>query len=79
MTQEKLAEKLGTTKSSVSRWEQGERDITLNALTAIAEVLDCRVADLIDDPDYLGARLSKLDEKARKRAMRLIDAANDED
>lgn len=79
MSQEKLAEKLGTTKSSVSRWEQGERDITLNALTAIAEVLGCRVADLIDDPDHPGAFLSKMDEKARKRAIRLIEAANDED
>lgn len=78
MSQERLAEEIGATKGSVSRWEQGKRDITLNALTAIAEVLDCRVADLIDDPEYPGAVLAKMDETARKRAIKLIQAIKDD-
>jgi transcriptional regulator with XRE-family HTH domain len=79
MSQEKLAEEIGTTKGSLSRWEKGERDITLNALTAIAEVLGCRVADLIDDPDHPGSILAKMDEGTRKRAIRLIEAIKDGD
>lgn len=85
MTQEQLAEKIETTKGTISRWEKGKaadeeggRDITLNALTAIAEVLHCRVADLIDDPEYPGAILAKMDEAARDRAIRLIKAIEDE-
>jgi DNA-binding Xre family transcriptional regulator len=79
MSQEKLAEEVGTTKSSISRWESGERDITLSALTAIAEVLKCSVIDLIDDPNHPGAILNRMDEAARKRAMRLIRAIKDDE
>lgn len=79
MSQERLAEEVGTTKSSISRWEQGERDITLGALTAIAEVLGCRVADLIDDPEHPGAILAQMDEKTRKQAIRYLKSLRDEE
>jgi transcriptional regulator with XRE-family HTH domain len=50
MSQQQLASLIGSTKSSVSRWETGERDITTRALGAIARALDCEVADLYQDP-----------------------------
>lgn len=78
MSQEKLAEEIGSTKSSISRWESGERDITLSALAAIAEALNCSVAELIDDPTHPGAILSRMDESMRKRAIRLIKALENE-
>ena len=50
LSQEQLANRIGTTKGSISRWENNERDITLGALGAIAEALGCTVEDLFRDP-----------------------------
>lgn len=76
LTQDQLARRIGSTKSSVSRWETGERDITLGALGAIAEALDVDVADLYRHPDQpsADALLSRLDDQTRKQAFRLIEA-----
>ena len=74
MSQEQLADRIGSTKSSVSRWETGERDITLGALAAIAEVLHCTVTDLIEDPGHPASILARMDDAARRRAIRLIEA-----
>jgi transcriptional regulator with XRE-family HTH domain len=76
MSQEQLANRIGSTKSSVSRWETGERDITLGALGAIAEALDCQVADLYRDPSRpsADALLQGMDDTTRRQAFRLIEA-----
>lgn len=76
MSQEQLASRIGSTKSSISRWETGERDITLGALGAIAEALDCQVADLYRDPDRPSADaiLQGMDDITRRQAFRLIEA-----
>ncbi len=76
MTQEQLANRIGSTKSSISRWETGERDITLGALGAIAEALQCDVADLYRDPDRpsADALLRGSSEALRQQAFRLIEA-----
>ena|ERR1700685_571176 len=76
MSQEQLANRIGSTKSSISRWESGERDITLGALGAIAEALGCEVADLYRHPDRpsADALLKDLDDATRRQAFRLIEA-----
>jgi transcriptional regulator with XRE-family HTH domain len=76
MSQEQLASRIGSTKSSISRWETGERDITLGALGAIAEALDCQVVDLYRDPARPSAEslLQGMDDTQRRQAFRLIEA-----
>lgn len=76
LTQEQLAARVGTTKSSISRWETGERDITLGALGAIAEALSCEVTDLYRDPERpsADALLQSMDDPTRRQALRLIEA-----
>lgn len=76
LTQDQLAGRVGTTKSSISRWETGERDITVGALGAIAEALNCEVPDLYRDParPSADALLQGLDDTTRRQAFRLIEA-----
>jgi len=76
LTQDQLANRVGTTKGSISRWENGELDITLGALGAIAEALNCTVADLYRDParPSADALLRDMDIKTRQQAFRLIEA-----
>lgn len=76
MSQEQLANRIGSTKSSISRWETGERDITMGALAAIAEALQCEVPDLYRDParPSADALLRGSSEALRAQAFRLIEA-----
>jgi transcriptional regulator with XRE-family HTH domain len=51
LTQPQLAERLGTSKQSISRIEKGEQPYTQESLEALAQALDCTPADLISrDP-----------------------------
>lgn len=50
LTQPQLAARVGTTKTSISRWENGERDPTTKVLAALAYALNKEVADLFRDP-----------------------------
>lgn len=50
LTQEQLAERLGTYKSQVSNWENYRRDITPNVQLALAEALDIEPGDIFFDP-----------------------------
>jgi transcriptional regulator with XRE-family HTH domain len=76
LSQEQLANRIGTTKGSISRWENNERDITLGALRAIAEALGCEVADLFRDPAQPSADelLRDMDDTTKRQAIRLIKA-----
>jgi transcriptional regulator with XRE-family HTH domain len=76
MSQEQLASRIGSTKSSISRWETNDRDITLGALGAIAEALNCDVLDLFRDParPSADAFLRNMDDSTRRQALRLIEA-----
>lgn len=51
LSQEDLAERLGTTAQTISRKETGARTLTLDELDQIAPVLGCRPADLLADGD----------------------------
>jgi len=76
LSQEQLANRVGTTKGVISRWENGKRDITLGALGAIAEALGCTVEDLFRDPAQPDANelLRDMDDTTRRQAVRLIKA-----
>lgn len=47
MTQEELANRLGTTKSAVSRYEKGKREPALAQIAQIASVLNVKFEDLV--------------------------------
>lgn len=51
LTQQQLADRIGTTKGTISRWENGERDPPLSALYALAEALSIHTGDLFHHPD----------------------------
>ena len=51
LTQQQLADRIGSSKSTISRWESNSRDLTVNAMAAIAEALDCKVADMHRPPN----------------------------
>lgn len=76
LTQQQLADRIGSTKSSISRWEGSSRDVTFGALGAIAEALNCDVADLRRDParPSADALLRSLDATTQRQAFRLIEA-----
>jgi len=75
LTQEQLAERVGTSKASISRWETGERDPTAKVLAAIAYALDREVADLFRDPARPSpdALLAERINGQLQRAVRLIN------
>ena len=47
LTQEELAKKVNTTKSAISRYEQGKREPSLATLTKIAVSLETRFEDIV--------------------------------
>jgi transcriptional regulator with XRE-family HTH domain len=76
LSQQQLANRIGTTKGSISRWENEERDLTLGVLGAIAEALNVDVMDLYRDPAQpsADALLRNVDDTTRRQAFRLIEA-----
>jgi transcriptional regulator with XRE-family HTH domain len=51
LTQEQLAQRLGTSDVTISRWETRRRQPDLNAQAALAEALDIEPFDLRRHPD----------------------------
>ena len=47
LTQEKLAQKMNTTKAAISRYEKDQRQPRLDIILRICEVLDVSISDLI--------------------------------
>jgi transcriptional regulator with XRE-family HTH domain len=76
LSQEQLAGRIGSTKSSISRWETSDRNITLGALGAVAEALNCSVEDLYRDParPSADALMRDMDDATKRQALRLIEA-----
>ena len=48
MTQEQLAEKIGVTYKSISRWENGKTMPDLSMIPILAEILDVEMSELLD-------------------------------
>ena len=49
LTQQALAERVGCAQSEISRIERGERSVTVERLVQLAEALQVRAADLLED------------------------------
>ncbi|MDP1702607.1 MAG: helix-turn-helix transcriptional regulator [Aestuariivirga sp.] len=75
LTQEQLAERIESTKASISRWETGERDPPAKALAALAYALHCEIADLFIDPARPSADSLLRDQSDRivKKAFKLVE------
>jgi transcriptional regulator with XRE-family HTH domain len=76
LSQQQLADRLGTTDVTISRWETGKRQPDLSAQAAIAEALDIEFSDLFRLPTTpsADALLRDQPEEVRDQAIRLIKA-----
>jgi transcriptional regulator with XRE-family HTH domain len=70
LTQEQLAQRLGSSHVTVSRWETGKRQPDLKAQEAISEALGIDAVDLRRHPDQPSA-----DELLRGQPPEVIDQA----
>lgn len=50
LTQEQLAERVGTYKGQISNWENGNRSLSFDVLSALAEALNIEPMDIFRDP-----------------------------
>lgn len=76
LTQEQLANRLGVTDVSVSRWETGRALLNTNVLAAICEALSIEPPDLYRHPDTPSADALLRDQPKdiREQAFRVIKA-----
>lgn len=56
MTQEKLAEQIGVSRQTVSKWESGEAYPELSKLMDLCEIFHCKLDDLLKQ--HMAARTS---------------------
>ena len=58
ISQERLAEKVGVSRQSVSKWERGEAYPEMNNILSLCEIFHCKINDLVHedliDIDSLG-------------------------
>lgn len=74
LTQEQLAEKLGVSNRSVSRWENGVNMPDLDLLIDISKYFDVEIGELLD-----GERKSDdMDKKTEEALLKVADYSNDE-
>lgn len=76
MTQEQLANRLGTTKATISRIETGKRDYTGGFIAAAAEALNCEPADILArDPNWptLDDLMRTATEDQRRQARAVVE------
>jgi transcriptional regulator with XRE-family HTH domain len=68
MTQEQLADKLGVTQKSVSRWETGKNMPDLSLLQVLSAELGITVSELLD-----GEKTEKMEKSADEAIIQIID------
>lgn len=79
MTQEELAERVGTTKAVISLLESGDRPLSAKWLRKLAPVLKTSAGHLLDhDPHDLPTDVieiwSHIEERERPRALRVLES-----
>lgn len=77
ISQTTLAGRIGTTKSAISRWENGQVDPSFSAVVRAAEACSSSVGMLLSEPEPDPHDLSLLETTSRQspseRLQRLID------
>lgn len=81
LSQDALADRVGTTKASISRWETGNRDITGKSLATVAAALGIDAAHLFRHPDdpSLDDLLANASPSLRRKAIAVIQVLLTED
>lgn len=81
LSQDQLAERIGTTKASVSRWEGGKRDVTGEVISSIAWALNLSPVQLFRHPDDLSLddMLGAAPLPVRRKALALIKTLLEDD
>lgn len=76
LTQEQVADRIGTTKATVSRMEAGKVQYNRGYLDALAYALSVEPMDLFRDPDRpsADALLQNADPETRQRAISVLEA-----
>jgi transcriptional regulator with XRE-family HTH domain len=76
LTQKQLADRLGVSDMTISRWETGRNRMTDQVMDAVAEALDMDADDLRHDPNRpsADALLRDQPEAIRDQAFRIIEA-----
>ena len=55
LTQEELAERIGSSHTAIQRWESGKRHPRGDNLRKLAEALDCPIRDLFNGPTVVSS------------------------
>lgn len=76
LTQEQVADRLETTKATVSRMETGKSQYNRGYLEALADALDCEPSELFHPPDRpsVDDLLQKAEPADRARVLSMIEA-----
>lgn len=85
LSQDELAELLGSSKSAISQYENDKIDMKYSVLSAIAEILEVRIIELLEEPARLKNDEIELlvqyrkikDEKGKKVAYKMLRLLND--
>lgn len=70
LSQERLGERLGVSKMTVSRWERNVASVNINVMSALAEALDIEPRDLFRHPETPSA-----DALLRNQPESIVDQA----
>lgn len=76
ISQEKLAEKVGVSRQSVSKWERGEAYPEMNNILSLCEIFHCKINDLVHedliDIDSLGEEVKMSVVKFKKEKQNRV-------
>ncbi|MEE3343379.1 MAG: helix-turn-helix transcriptional regulator [Bacilli bacterium] len=75
ISQEELAEKLGVSRQSISKWETGENYPTMNNIICLCDIFNCKINELVHEDftdinfldDEIKMSVVKFKEKEQKR------------
>lgn len=75
LTQDQLAERIGTTKATISRIENGKRPYSEGYLHEVADALNCEVRDLFRHPNApsIDDLLRTASEPVKNQARALVE------
>lgn len=69
MSQSDLAEKLGVTQQTISKYENGTREPDSETLKILSNIFDVSIDYLLDNDENLNIKLNKKDERDIQKAL----------